>query len=113
MVCENKRKVKLLMQESCLRFIEIMMTLRLKKTGYESPFSLSYALSIISCILFLNIIHKKNATTATARDILEGDSVSLGLSYDRITDISAMSKTTNKSGIIKEVVISCSARITV
>ncbi|MBQ6895307.1 MAG: S-layer homology domain-containing protein [Clostridia bacterium] len=56
---------------------------------------------------------KKNATTATARDILEGDSVSLGLSYDRITDISAMSKTTNKSGIIKEVVISSTPRITI
>jgi len=60
-----------------------------------------------------NVTVKKNASTATARDILEGDSVSLGLSYDRITDISAMSKTTNKSGIIKEVIISSTPRITI
>lgn len=60
-----------------------------------------------------NVTVKKNATTASARDILEGDSVSLGLSYDRITDISAMSKTTNKSGIIKEVIISSTPRITI
>ena len=60
-----------------------------------------------------NVTVKKNAASATARDILEGDSVSLGLSYDRITDISAMSKTTNKSGIIKEVVISSTPRITI
>lgn len=56
---------------------------------------------------------KKNASSASARDILEGDSVSLGLSYDRITDISATSKKTNKSGIIKEVIISSTPRITI
>ena len=60
-----------------------------------------------------NVTVKKNAKTATARDILEGDSVNLGLSYDRISDISATSKQTNKSGIIKEVIISSTPRVTI
>lgn len=56
---------------------------------------------------------KKNGTTASARDVLEGDSVSLGLTYGRISSISATSKTISKSGIIKEVVISSTPRITI
>ncbi len=56
---------------------------------------------------------KKNGGNATARDVLEGDSVSLGLSYDRITAITATSKVTNKTGIIKEVIISETPRITI
>ena len=56
---------------------------------------------------------KKNGTTASARDVLEGDSVSLGLTYGRISSISATSKTISKSGIIKEVIISSTPRITI
>lgn len=55
----------------------------------------------------------KNGKSASARDILEGDSVSLGLSYDRISSITATSKTTNKTGIIREVIISSTPRITI
>ncbi len=60
-----------------------------------------------------NVSVQKNNKSVSARDILEGDSVSLTLAYDRISAISATSKTTNKSGIIKEVVISATPRITI
>ncbi len=60
-----------------------------------------------------NVTVTKNGKTSSARDILEGDSVTLNLSYDRITTINATSKTTNKSGIIKEVIISATPRILV
>ncbi len=69
--------------------------------------------NITEHLVSANVTVKKNGVTATARDVVEGDSVSLYLAYDRITSISATSKKTNKAGIIKEVVISSTPRVTI
>lgn len=60
-----------------------------------------------------NVSVKKNGVAATAKDILEGDSVSANLAYGRISSISATSKTSKKSGVIREVIISVTPRITI
>ncbi len=56
---------------------------------------------------------KKNGNSSSARDLLTGDSVNVVLNYDRIVSVSATSKTTTRTGIIKEVIISSTPRITV
>lgn len=60
-----------------------------------------------------NVSIRKNNASVSAREILEGDSVSITLAYDRISSVVATSKTTSKSGVIKEVVISATPRITI
>ncbi len=54
----------------------------------------------------------KNGKKATAADIVSGDSASVTTTYERITKIIATSKTQEKSGVIHEVIISASPRIT-
>ena len=64
-------------------------------------------------LLSSTVTVKKNGLAATAKDILEGDSVNVSLVYGRITNITATSREQKKSGIIKEVIISADPRITI
>ncbi len=54
----------------------------------------------------------RNGKTATARDILVGDSVSVTLNYGIVTSVVAQSRSSEKSGIIKEVIISATPKLT-
>lgn len=113
--------VKLTIKQGVVTVIEGMTNTskvsgRVNKVILEPAYKLSIednSGNIKEYLVASNVTVKKNGNTATARDILEGDSVSVSLSYDRITSITATSKTTNKSGIIKEVIISATPRITV
>lgn len=55
----------------------------------------------------------KNGTKSTAASIVSGDTVSLTLTYGRVTKIVASSKMQSKGGVIQEVIISASPKITV
>jgi len=55
----------------------------------------------------------KNGAKATAANIVSGDTVSLTLTHNRVTKIVASSKKQSKGGIIQEVIISASPKITV
>ena len=55
----------------------------------------------------------RNGAKATASDIVSGDTVSLTLTYERISKVVATSKKTDKTGVIQEVIISASPKITV
>lgn len=54
----------------------------------------------------------RNGSKATAADVLSGDTVSLTTTYDRVTKVVASSKTQEKSGVIQEVIISASPKVT-
>lgn len=113
--------VKLTIKKGIVTVIEGMTNTskvsgRVNKVILEPAYKLSIednSGNIKEYLVASNVTVKKNGNNATARDILEGDSVSLSLSYDRITSITATSKRTNKTGIIKEVIISATPRITV
>lgn len=55
----------------------------------------------------------KNGSKAEAYDILSGDTVSVTTTYGRVTKVVATSKTQEKSGVITEVIISSSPRLTI
>lgn len=55
----------------------------------------------------------RNGKDVTVRDILAGDSVNVTLNYGIITQISATSRSSAKNGVIKEVIISKSPKITI
>lgn len=63
-------------------------------------------------LLSSNVEVTRNGSKATAADVLSGDSVSLTTTYDRVTKIVASSKSQDKAGIIQEVIISASPKIT-
>ncbi len=63
-------------------------------------------------ILASDVTVKRNGKTVTAREILAGDSISAKTSYGIITSITATSKSSAKTGIIKEVIISATPKIT-
>lgn len=67
----------------------------------------------ISYILASDVEVTKNGKKVTAAEVVAGDTVSVTAVYERITKIIATSKTTEKSGVIKEVIISATPRITV
>ncbi len=54
----------------------------------------------------------RNGKTVSAREILVGDSVKVTTNYGIIKTIVATSKSSNKTGVIKEVVISATPKIT-
>lgn len=54
----------------------------------------------------------RNGKSVSAREILAGDSVTATTNYGIITSITATSKSSDKTGVIKEVIISKSPRIT-
>lgn len=54
----------------------------------------------------------RNGKKVSAREVLAGDSLTATLSYGRIKSITATSKSSAKNGVIKEVIISASPRIT-
>ncbi len=55
----------------------------------------------------------RNGKAANIANVVAGDTVSTTVVYDRITKVIATSKTQQKSGVIKEVIISATPRITV
>ncbi len=63
-------------------------------------------------LLASDVTVKRNGKTVTAREILAGDSISAKTSYGIITSITATSKSSAKTGIIKEVIISATPKIT-
>lgn len=67
---------------------------------------------ISAYLLSSSVTVKKNGKTASARDIVAGDSITATLNYGRISSITATSKSTTKTGTIKEVIISKNPRIT-
>lgn len=64
-------------------------------------------------ILDSNVEVSKNGAKSTAASIVSGDTVALTLTYDRVTKIVSTSKKQSKTGVIQEVIISASPRITV
>ena len=54
----------------------------------------------------------RNGKSVSAREILAGDSITATTTYGIITSITATSKSSDKTGVIKEVIISKSPRIT-
>jgi len=54
----------------------------------------------------------RNGASVSAREILAGDSITANLNYGIITSITATSKSSDKTGVIKEVIISKTPRIT-
>jgi len=69
--------------------------------------------SVSEYLVSSDVTVKKNGNNASARELLAGDSVNIVLTYDRISSVSATSKTSTKTGIIEEVIISATPRITV
>ena len=63
-------------------------------------------------ILSSDVSVKRNGKTVSAREILAGDSISAKTTYGIISSITATSKASTKSGIIKEVIISATPKIT-
>lgn len=64
-------------------------------------------------ILDSNVEVSKNGAKTNASAIVSGDTVALTLTYDRVTKIVSTSKKQSKTGVIQEVIISASPRITV
>ncbi len=64
-------------------------------------------------ILDSNVEVSKNGAKSTATAIVSGDTVALTLTYDRVTKIVSTSKKQSKAGVIQEVIISASPKITV
>lgn len=59
-----------------------------------------------------NAIIMKNNKSITAAELEIGDTVTVTLEYDRIKKITAISKSTTKSGVITEILISSSPKLT-
>ena len=66
-----------------------------------------------SYVLDSNVTVTRNGKKSTIDKVLAGDTVNVTTVYGKITKVVATSKTTEKNGVIKEVVISTSPRITV
>lgn len=113
--------VKLTIEKGIVKIIEATakdskVTGRVNKVSLEPAYMLSVEDNdgnVKDYLVSSNVTVKKNGSSATARDVLEGDSVSLNLTYGRISAITATSRKVNKTGIIKEVIISSTPRITV
>lgn len=59
-----------------------------------------------------NVTVTKNGTKATASEILVGDTAAVTTTYGRVTKVVATSKSQEKTGVITEVIISASPKIT-
>jgi len=113
--------VKLTVEKGVVKIIEAMpkdskVTGRVNKVILDPAYMLSIEDNdgvIKDYLVSSNVSVKKNGSSASAKDILEGDSVTLGLNYNRISSVTATSRKTNKTGIIKEVIISSTPRITI
>lgn len=113
--------VKLTIEKGIVKIIEATakdskVTGRVNKVSLEPAYMLSVEDNdgnVKDYLVSSNVTVKKNGSSATARDVLEGDSVSINLTYGRISAITATSRKVNKTGIIKEVIISSTPRITV
>ncbi len=68
---------------------------------------------MVSYLVGNDIEVTRNGKKASAQDVVAGDTINATVVYDRISKIVSTSKTIQKNGVIKEVIISATPRITV
>ncbi len=68
---------------------------------------------VVSYVVGDTVDVSRNGSKATAAEVVSGDSVSVTTTYNRITKIVASGKKQAKAGIIQEVIISASPKITI
>ncbi len=69
--------------------------------------------TVESYIVSNNVEVSRNGAKATAAEVVSGDSVSITTTYNRITKIVASGKKQEKAGLIHEVIISATPKITI
>ncbi len=66
-----------------------------------------------SYVVLDDVTVSKNGTQSNGAALMEGDNVSLSLTYDKVSKVVATSRTSKKSGVLSEIVISNNPKLTV